>query len=207
MRAFAIVLLIGAAAGCAQDGDVAVTLGDVADATTAAESARYSVSTESDRPVEDGPTHRTSGVFDFHRFDGSSEQPFEVRFVAATMFIALDDVATFVDEGSICYGRTWVVIAPGPVEGTDIEIGRGDLMPLPFDPSKLVAVLARSEAGVTAIGPEDVRSVPTTRYQVDATATDVDELVAGWEDELESWITESFDVWIDAEQRLRRASW
>lgn len=208
-----LVVLVGVAVGaCAGDRDATVTLGGFADATRSAVTARFSSS--SDGGTSGELSSHSSGVFDFDRLDGTMTfvtmtamsgdalEPAEFVVVDGAAYMSLTRVGD-IDPASICYGKSWGVFDPR-------RYGREDeadlIAPVPIDPGSVLDALAEGDARLAEAGSETIHSEPTTRYRVQLDGTNLAERFIQLDYEYPGRLA-SLDVWVDADGRLRRATW
>jgi hypothetical protein len=209
------VLVLGCAAiGACGAGDeqhrVVVSLESVGAETTEAKTARFSTVIENDDEMAAGPAQRLDGVFDFERLDGTAHH--EQGDADDSDWTVVGGVAyspmlpdTNIDPADPCYGKHWAMFDypkyAREYEGIEVD----QISPLPFDPAAVVGALRHSEATLNEVGSEDVRGKKATQYRVKVNGARLDSRFMS--DDFDDRKLVSMEIWVDGDQRLRRARW
>jgi hypothetical protein len=210
MGLLSAVLLVAVACGGGDDADVEVSLDRIADATRSAVTARFEVDVAVDDEVQARPQH-WDGIFDFESLNGTIRWEREDDQVwdsvadsttvvgGAAYLPALDDDVPVDDP---CAGKAWYVFDYPRYEREGFAVEADQVAPVPVDPSRVLEELDSLDAALDPLAEELVRAATTTHYRVTGDLAPL--LPVPDPTDWEVRTVRSFDIWVDAEGRLRK---
>jgi len=196
-------------AGCSRSGHqgTIISVHGFGDATTQARTARFAADRTNDDEDQGGPPSRAVGTFDFESSNGTMTEGTTGDTKTLELVVGGAAYMPMTAAGPIptndpCYGKKWAVF-DYPKYAKEGLVSASKMSPVPLDPGRIVTALRNADGTLTKIGSERVRGTLTDHYQVSAGSPALQQAFTE-NNEISDQRLDALDVWVDADQRLRR---